>query len=73
MRRFGYDEVSRLLEPCARIEQVGCQIAPAHVDAETLDQTATFHDGAAGLPEHTSLAWTRLRARLGAETEHAAR
>src|SRR6266542_2827126 len=61
---LGLGQVSRLLESLTRLEQVGCQVGPADVDAEALDQARAFDDGAAGFPKRTALTRTRLRLTL---------
>ncbi len=67
MRRVGLSQVSRSVEPLARLEEVLGQIGPAEVDAETLDHTTALDDGAAGLPEDAQLVWARLDLALSDE------
>ncbi len=80
MRPLDLGQISYLLAALARLEQVRRQIRPADVDAEALDQTTTFDDGAPGLPKRTPLApaWLGLalcreskRAVLGVDLAHA--
>src|SRR6266516_3512369 len=71
MRRLGLGEISGVLEPLARLEQVRGQIGPANVDAEALDEAIAFDGGAAGLPKRAPLARAQLGAILSDEAERA--
>src|SRR6266511_5232707 len=71
MRRVGLRQISRSVEPLARLEEVLGQIGPAEVDAETLDHASALDDGTAGLPEGAQLVWARLDLVLSDEPQRA--
>ena len=62
---------SRAWSSRPRLEQIRRQIGPANVDAEALDDAASFDDGAAGLPERAPLTQARLGLARGDETKRA--
>src|SRR5436189_5195484 len=71
MRLLGLAQVSCLLEPLARLEEVARQVGCAQVDAEALDHAPAVDDRAAGLPERATLAGTCLGLTLSDEAERA--
>jgi hypothetical protein len=58
--RFGLGQISCLLEALARLQQVRRQIGAPHIHTETFDETTSWCNGSAGLPEGTPLARAAL-------------
>jgi len=67
VRLLGLGQISGLLEPLARLQQVCRQIGPADVDAEAIDHARPCDDGSAGLPKSAQLVWARLDLTLSDE------
>jgi hypothetical protein len=71
VRRLSRGEISCMLEPLSRVEQVCSQVGLLQVDAEPLDEAIPFHDSAARLPERASLVRTSLHLTSSGEAEGA--
>src|SRR5579884_3965172 len=68
---LGLVSIPCLVEPLSQLEQIAGEVRAVEVDAEALDDAASFDDCASGFPEGAALTGTRLVDALRGEAKRA--